>query len=62
MNKILSILLLISTPFVFAAATDDNEVMITQVGDTLKLYVDPTSRVATLRRSVMPNARIHLLL
>ena len=40
MNKILSILLLMSTPFVFAAATDDNEVMITQVGDTLKLYVD----------------------
>lgn len=29
-----------STPFVFAAATDDNEIMITQVGDTLKLYVD----------------------
>jgi len=40
MNKILSILLLMSTPFVFAAATDDNEVMVTQVGDTLKLYVD----------------------
>jgi len=40
MNKILSILLLMSTPFVFAAATDDNEIMITQVGDTLKLYVD----------------------
>ena len=40
MNKILSILLLMSTPFVFAQATDDNEVMVTQVGDTLKLYVD----------------------
>ena len=43
MNKILlSILLLcgMSTSFVFAAATDDNEVMVTQVGDTLKLYVD----------------------
>ena len=40
MNKILSILLLMSTPFVFAQATDDNEIMITQVGDTLKLYVD----------------------
>lgn len=41
MNKILSlVLLLMSTPFVFAAATDDNEVKITQVGDTLKLYID----------------------
>jgi len=43
MNKfLLSILLLcgMSTSFVFAAATDDNEVMVTQVGDTLKLYVD----------------------
>ncbi len=43
MNKfLLSILLLcgMSTSFVFAAATDDNEVMITQTGDTLKLYVD----------------------
>jgi hypothetical protein len=43
MNKFLiSILLLcgMSTSFVFAAATDDNEVMVTQVGDTLKLYVD----------------------
>ena len=27
MNKILSILLLMSTPFVFAAATDDNEMV-----------------------------------
>jgi len=40
MNKILSILLLMSTTFVFAAATDDNEIKITQAGDTLKLYVD----------------------
>ena len=42
MNKLLSILLLcgMSTSFVFAAATDDNEVMITQTGDTLKLYID----------------------
>ena len=40
MNKILSILLLMSSTFVFAAATDDNEVMITQTGDTLKLYID----------------------
>jgi len=45
MNKILSILLLMSTPFVFAAATDDNEIMITQVGDTLKLYVDQVGLV-----------------
>lgn len=40
MNKILSILLLMSSTFVFAQATDDNEVMITQSGDTFKLYVD----------------------
>ena len=40
MNKILSILLLMSSTFVFAQATDDNEVMITQTGDTFKLYVD----------------------
>ena len=40
MNKILSLVLLLSTGFVFAQATDDNEVKITQVGDTLKLYID----------------------
>lgn len=40
MNKLLSIVLLLSTSFVFAQATDDNEVKITQVGDTLKLYID----------------------
>ena len=40
MNKLLSIALLLSTSFVFAQATDDNEVKITQSGDTLKLYVD----------------------
>ena len=40
MNKLLSIVLLLSTGFVFAQATDDNEVKITQVGDTLKLYID----------------------
>lgn len=40
MNKILSLVLLMSTTFVFAQATDDNEVKITQVGDTLKLYID----------------------
>ena len=40
MNKILSLVLLMSTSFVFAQATDDNEVMITQTGDTLKLYID----------------------
>jgi len=43
MNKfLLSIALLfgMSTSFVFAAATDDNEVMIAQTGDTLKLYID----------------------
>ena len=40
MNKLLSIAMLLSTSFVFAAATDDNEIKITQTGDTLKLYVD----------------------
>ena len=40
MNKILSLVLLMSSTFVFAQATDDNEVMITQTGDTFKLYVD----------------------
>lgn len=40
MNKLLSIAMLLSTSFVFAQATDDNEVKITQSGDTLKLYVD----------------------
>lgn len=40
MNKLLSLILLMSTGLVFAQATDDNEVKITQVGDTLKLYID----------------------
>ena len=35
MNKILSIFLLLSTTFVFAQATDDNEIRIDQEGDTL---------------------------
>ena len=29
-----------STSFVFAQATDDNEIKITQTGDTLRLYID----------------------
>lgn len=40
MNKLLSIVLLLSTSFVFAQATDDNEIKITQSGDTLELYID----------------------
>ena len=40
MNKILSIFLLLSTTFVFAQATDDNEIRIDQEGDTLTLYID----------------------
>mgnify|MGYP003112110211 FL=1 len=40
MNKLLSLVLLMSTAFVFAQATDDNEINITQTGDTLKLYID----------------------
>lgn len=37
---LLALSILISTPFLFAAADDDNEVNITQVGDTLILYID----------------------
>jgi hypothetical protein len=40
MKKLISLFLLMSTSFVFAQATDDNEVIIEQTGDTLKLYVD----------------------
>ena len=40
MNKILSLVLLLSTSFVFAQATDDNEIRIDQEGDTLTLYID----------------------
>jgi hypothetical protein len=40
MNKLISLVLLMSTSFVFAQATDDNEINITQSGDTLKLYID----------------------
>jgi len=40
MNKLISLILLLSTGFVFAQATDDNEIKITQTGDTLKLYID----------------------
>ena len=38
MNKLISIALLLSTSFVFAQATDDNEILIEQSGDTLSLY------------------------
>ena len=40
MKKLISLILLLSTGFVFAQATDDNEIKITQSGDTLKLYID----------------------
>jgi len=40
MNKLLSIALLLSTSFVLAQATDDNEILIEQSGDTLSLYID----------------------
>ena len=40
MNKLLSLFLLLSTTFVFAQATDDNEIRIDQEGDTLSLYID----------------------
>lgn len=39
MKKLISIVLLLSTSFVFAS-TDDNEIKITQSGDTLELYID----------------------
>jgi len=40
MKKLISIVLLLSTSFVFAQATDDNEIMIEQSGDTLTLYIE----------------------
>lgn len=40
MKKLLSLILLMSTSFVFAQATDDNEIMIEQSGDTLTIYID----------------------
>ena len=40
MKKLISIVVLLSTSFVFAQATDDNEIMIEQSGDTLTLYID----------------------
>ena len=40
MKKLISLALLMSTSFVFAQATDDNEIMIEQSGDTLTLYID----------------------
>jgi len=39
MKKLISIVVLLSTSFVFAS-TDDNEIKITQSGDTLELYID----------------------
>ena len=42
MKKLISlcIIALLSTNILFAQATDDNEIKITQTGDTLKLYID----------------------
>ena len=42
MKKLISlcIVALLSTNILFAQATDDNEIKITQTGDTLKLYID----------------------
>tara|TARA_R110000822_G_scaffold3972_18_gene17022 strand:- start:1248 stop:1988 length:741 start_codon:yes stop_codon:yes gene_type:complete len=40
MKKLISLILLMSTTFISAQATDDNEIMITQTGDTLVLYID----------------------
>ena len=42
MKKLISlcIIALMSTQILFAQATDDNEINITQTGDTLKLYID----------------------
>lgn len=40
MKKIISLILLLTTSVVFGAATDDNEIKITQTGDTLKIYID----------------------
>lgn len=42
MNKLISFCLIaiMSTPILFAQSTDDNEIKITQTGDTLDLYID----------------------
>jgi hypothetical protein len=40
MNKLISIALLLSTSFIFAQASDDNEILIEQTGDTLNLFID----------------------
>lgn len=40
MKKLISFILLLSTTTIFAQSTDDNEIIITQTGDTLKLYID----------------------
>ena len=42
MKKLISlcVIALLSTNILFAQATDDNEIKITQTGDTLKLYID----------------------
>ena len=37
---LLALSIFVSTPFLFAAADDDNEINITQSGDTLVLYID----------------------
>ena len=39
MWKLISLIILLSTTTIFAD-TDDNEIIITQTGDTLKLYID----------------------
>jgi len=39
MKKLISLILLLSTTNIFAD-TDDNEIIITQVGDTLAIYID----------------------
>ena len=40
MKKLISIILLLTSMGVMAAATDDNEIRIDQTGDTLTLYID----------------------
>ena len=40
MKKLISLFLIMSTAFASASTADDNEIMITQTGDTLILYID----------------------
>ena len=50
---LLALSIFISTPFLFAAADDDNEINITQSGDTLVLYIDQIGYGTTVGTSFL---------